>query len=403
MSDQEKPVGRMQVATMRPDDSGRGIARLPRALMAQLDLVEGDVIELVGKRATPARAVQPYPEDEGLEIIRLDGLQRTNAGIGSGDFVDIRKVGSIPAKRVVFAPVQKNLRLHGSSIALKRTFGMRPLVAGDVVATTGQQQTPQGDIPLELRAMLTGPAYVLQEIRLLVVETAPGGIVHVVADTEIELRPELEEPQPRSRRAVVGGAAAPRRTGISEIFVSYAWGGDASRQDQLREEIVDRLCAAAVSQGVRVIRDKEVIGTGNSISAFMRRLGAGKRIFVILSEKYLKSPHCMFELNEIWRNAKQEKKQFLKKLRIYVLPDANIFTPGDWVNWSIYWKQEFEALDELGRKHGVATLGEYGFQRLTQMQQFHTNVPNLLGMIADTVIPRNFEELERYGFANEPA
>ena len=26
-----------------------------------------------------------------LDIIRLDGLQRANAGVGSGDFVDVRK------------------------------------------------------------------------------------------------------------------------------------------------------------------------------------------------------------------------------------------------------------------------------------------------------------------------
>ena len=30
--------------TMRPEDSGRGIARLPRATMAELGLAEGDVI-----------------------------------------------------------------------------------------------------------------------------------------------------------------------------------------------------------------------------------------------------------------------------------------------------------------------------------------------------------------------
>ena len=107
MADAETISRKLQVATMRPDDSGRGIARLPRAIMAELGLAEGDVIELVGKRTTPARAVGPYPEDEGLEIIRLDGLQRANAEIGSGDFVELRKAESKPAQRVVFAPAQK--------------------------------------------------------------------------------------------------------------------------------------------------------------------------------------------------------------------------------------------------------------------------------------------------------
>ncbi len=202
MADQESKPTRLQVATMRPDDSGRGVARLPRALMTELGLSEGDVVELVGKRATPARAIGPYPEDEDLAIIRLDGLQRANAEIGSGDFVEVRKAESKPAQRVVFAPAQRNLRLQGSAQALKRSFGMKPVTAGDVVATHGQQQVPRGDIPPELRQMLTAPAFALQEIRLVVVSTAPKGIVHIDANTEVELRPEYTEAR-ETRRADV--------------------------------------------------------------------------------------------------------------------------------------------------------------------------------------------------------
>jgi transitional endoplasmic reticulum ATPase len=202
MADEEKQPTRLQVATMRPEDSGRGLARLPRRLMGALDLAEGDVIEVTGKRGTPARAVGPYPEDEGLDIIRLDGLQRANAEIGSGDFVQVRKAESKAAQRVVFAPAQKNLRLHGSAQALKRSFGLKPLTAGDVVATTGQQQVQRGDIPPELRQMLYAPAYALQEIRLTVVSTVPKGIVHIDANTEVELLPEFTEASD-SRRADV--------------------------------------------------------------------------------------------------------------------------------------------------------------------------------------------------------
>ena len=190
MADQETSPRRLQVANMRPDDSGRGIARVPRATMAALALSDGDVIELVGRRSTAARVVSPYPEDEGLDIIRLDGLQRANAEIGSGDYVEIRKADTKPAQRVVFAPAQKNLRLQGSSGALKRSFGMRPLTAGDVVATTGQQRVTRSDIPPELQQMLNAPAYALQEIRLTVVSTVPKGIVHIDANTEVELRSE---------------------------------------------------------------------------------------------------------------------------------------------------------------------------------------------------------------------
>ncbi|HWH18357.1 MAG TPA: CDC48 family AAA ATPase [Allosphingosinicella sp.] len=212
MADEERKPRRLQVANMRPDDSGRGVARVPRAMMAELGLKEGDVIELVGKRSTPARVLLPYPEDEGLDIVRLDGLQRANAEIGSGDFVTIRKAESKPAARVVFAPAQQNLRLHGSAQALKRSFGMKPLTAGDVVSTTGQQQVQRSDIPPELRQMFSTPAYALQEVRLNVVSTTPKGIVHIDQNTEVELRPEYTEAKDQRRADVtyddLGGIGA---------------------------------------------------------------------------------------------------------------------------------------------------------------------------------------------------
>ena len=140
MADDEARGRKLQVANSRPEESGHGLAHVPRAVMAALGLQEGDAVEILGKRVTPARAVPPYPEDEGLEILRIDGLQRANAGIGSGDFVEIRKAKSKAATRVVFAPAQDNIRLQGSAGALKRTFAGRPLCEGDTVATAGHQR-----------------------------------------------------------------------------------------------------------------------------------------------------------------------------------------------------------------------------------------------------------------------
>ncbi|WP_425229172.1 CDC48 family AAA ATPase [Sphingomonas sp.] len=194
------PTRKIQVANSRPEDSGRGLAHVPRAVMAALGIVEGDVIEIVGKQATPARAVAPYPEDEGLDLLRIDGLQRANAGVGSGDFVEIRRAESKPATRVVFAPAQANLRLQGSANALRRTFYGRPLAPGNIVATAGHQRV--GNMPANVQQFMNAPAYALQEIRLLVVACAPKGIVHIDENTEIELRPEYQEPE-QARRADV--------------------------------------------------------------------------------------------------------------------------------------------------------------------------------------------------------
>lgn len=193
---------KLQVAGARPEDSGRGVARISRDIMASLGVIEGDVIEISGKRKTPARAVLPYAEDEGLELIRLDGLQRANAGVGSGEHVRVEKAESHAAQRIVFAPAQKDLRLQGSAQALKRAFAGRPVTAGDFIATHGQQKVERSNMPPELRQMFAVPAYALTEIRLSVVSTTPRGIVHIDENTEVELRPEFEEPR-ETRRADV--------------------------------------------------------------------------------------------------------------------------------------------------------------------------------------------------------
>jgi len=202
MADAETMMRRVQVANLPPADSGRGVARLPVKLMTEMGLAEGDVIEIVGKRSTAARAIRPYGDDEGLDIIRLDGLQRANAGAGSGDFVEVRKAVSKPATRVVFAPAANNVRLQGSAEALQRSFEGRPFTEGDTVATAGHQRV-NADMPEHIRQLLNAPAFALQEVRLTVVSATPRGIVHIDEKTVVELLPEYREQQAGERRADV--------------------------------------------------------------------------------------------------------------------------------------------------------------------------------------------------------
>ena len=184
---------KLQVAAARQEESGHGIARLSKSAMSQIGAMEGDTLEIMGKQMTAARAVLAYPEDEDLQVIRLDGLQRGNAEVGSGENVVVRKVDSRPAQRVVFAPAHRDMRLQGPSQALKRNFAGRPLVAGDLVATTGQQRVQ--DVPPQVARMFNAPAFALTQIRLNVIATTPKGIVHIDENTEVELREVFEESQ----------------------------------------------------------------------------------------------------------------------------------------------------------------------------------------------------------------
>ncbi|MFV0644781.1 MAG: AAA family ATPase, partial [Sphingomonadaceae bacterium] len=189
----EQQSTRLQVAAARQEESGQGIARMPRSAFQALGVTEGDIVEITGKRMTAAIAMPSYDEDQALSVVRLDGLQRGNAETASGEHVTIKRAVSRPATRVVFAPAQREMRIQGPSQALKRNFFGKPLVAGDLVATAGQQ--PVQNMPPEVRRMFNAPAYALTQIRLNVVSTTPKGIVHIDENTEVEMRAEFEEPR----------------------------------------------------------------------------------------------------------------------------------------------------------------------------------------------------------------
>jgi transitional endoplasmic reticulum ATPase len=199
---------KVQVAGAKPQDVGTGTARLSRRVMRELGLREGDVLRVDGKRTTAVIALPPYSEDEGLEVVRLDGLQRGNAGISIGDSVEVMRADAKPARRVQLAPAQKNLRLVGSGDMLRRTLFRRPLIAGDVISTSIYQRSAQGqqggNIPDDLfRMFFEQPAFGLQEIRLRVITTTPRGIVQIAEDTDIELLPEYVEESETEHRADV--------------------------------------------------------------------------------------------------------------------------------------------------------------------------------------------------------
>ena len=207
MADSDERVVRLQVAGTKPEDAGKGVARLSQRAFDALGIREGEIIAIQGKRLTAALGLTPYAEDVGVEVIRLDGLQRANADVTMGDQVEVRKADVRPARRITIAPGQKNVRLSGSPELLRRTLFKRPLVAGDHISTAVYQRTltPSSSTryPEDIfKTFLQQPAFALQEIRLIVVATLPRGVVQVAEDTEIELLPEYTEPEEMRRTDV---------------------------------------------------------------------------------------------------------------------------------------------------------------------------------------------------------
>lgn len=166
------------------------------------------------------------------------------------------------------------------------------------------------------------------------------------------------------------------------MFVSYAWESCA---------IVDRLQQALGGQGIRLIRDREEVRYKDSIRDFMRRIGQGKCVVVVISEKYLKSQNCMFEMVEVAR------AQGLRE-RIFpiVLSDAAIYKATGRIRYVQHWEDEIKTLDEA-----LKTVRGDNLSKLQEDLNVYAEVRRLFDGIADTLRDMNAltpEQHEGSGF-----
>ena len=137
---------------------------------------------------------------------------------------------------------------------------------------------------------------------------------------------------------------------------------------------------------------------GDRISQFMDRIGESQRVFVILSEKYLKSEFCMYELWSIWKNCKQNPEQFLSRIRVYKLPCAKISNTGDLIECAGYWIEQKNRIDAQVQKYGLSVIGETALKKYKCMQDFAAQTSEILSHIADVLKPKDFEDLLERGF-----
>ncbi len=125
------------------------------------------------------------------------------------------------------------------------------------------------------------------------------------------------------------------------VFISYAWGEETSE----REAIVNQIDQSLQKRGLKIVRDKRDLGYKGSIRNFMERIGEGDSIIVVISDKYLRSKNCMYELVEI-----AENKQLADRIFPIVLSDAKIYDAGDRLDYIAHWDNE---KDKLNEKYGA--------------------------------------------------
>src|SRR5213596_2886113 len=125
----------LRVAEAKPADAGRGIVRIDPEVMKILELKEGDIVLIEGAKSTAAGVRRGYPEDANRGVIRMDGMQRRNAGVGIDDKVGLRKALARPAEKVSLAPTEP-IRIMGGEEYMAQVLQGRAITRGDVLSVS---------------------------------------------------------------------------------------------------------------------------------------------------------------------------------------------------------------------------------------------------------------------------
>ena len=160
-----------------------------------------------------------------------------------------------------------------------------------------------------------------------------------------------------------------------EVFISYAWGGES-------EILANQIDQALQKRGIVLIRDKRDLGFKGLIKEFMQRIGQGGAVVVIISDKYLKSENCMFELLEIAKHGSLYSRIFP-----IVLSDALFYKPIQRVGYLKYWEERISELNEALK--GLQSFADT--QGLREDMDLFTDIRGAIAGLTDTL--RNMNAL----------
>lgn len=156
----------------------------------------------------------------------------------------------------------------------------------------------------------------------------------------------------------------------AKVFLSYSWNEESNA-------LADELDLAFQERGVTMVRDRRDAGYKASIGRFMEHLGRGKCVILVISDAYLKSQSCLFELLRV-----AQHEDFTGRVFPVVLPDARIHRPQDRIRYVRYWEEQIRELDDELKTVSAANL--QGFREdMDLYTEIRAHLPRLADILRD--------------------
>ncbi len=162
------------------------------------------------------------------------------------------------------------------------------------------------------------------------------------------------------------------------IFLSYNWhdGETADRIDKYLSRI----------SGITVKRDVRDIGAWKSIREFMKSIRDQDYAVLIVSDSYLKSKNCMFEVTEMMKEREYADRIFP------AVVETGIYDPLVCAEYIKYWQQECDKLEAAIKGLDPAGTVELA-EDLRRYKSIASSIGEFLSMVADRNNP-DIQEVE---------
>ncbi|HEX4960322.1 MAG TPA: leucine-rich repeat domain-containing protein [Thermoanaerobaculia bacterium] len=181
-----------------------------------------------------------------------------------------------------------------------------------------------------------------------------------------------------------------------EVFISYAWGDDKTPEGKLREQAAEALYSALEQDGFQPERDRDHMRSGELISAFIRRLTRADLVVAVISDKYLRSPYCMYEIYKLWQRCQGDADLLTRCLVPIVLPEVKVGDVEDRAPYLRYWSTRKANLEALRRD--LDNLSSASVEEIRLVQEFAHHVDEILLFLKDALMPNKLEVHFEDGF-----
>jgi len=152
------------------------------------------------------------------------------------------------------------------------------------------------------------------------------------------------------------------------IFISYSWENNI---------FVEKLDALFMSIGIKLRRDVRDVKYKQSIKAYMKTIRDTDLCLMVISDHFLKSKNCMYEVLEFIKDENYEKK-----ILPIIYGNLKIFNARDRHCYIEYWQNEFENINRLCSETDILTQIDI-IQELKIIENIKLNISDFLASISD--------------------